>query len=46
MALLQVPDLLNFAGAAGYVMLVAAAVPVFETVTVCGLLVDPTLTLP
>jgi len=45
-ALLHVPDLLNFAGAAGYDMLVAAPVPVFDTVIVCAPLVVPVATLP
>ena len=45
-ALAQVPDLLNSAGAAGYDMLVAGALPTFDTVIVCGPLVLPRLTLP
>jgi hypothetical protein len=45
-ALPHVPPLLNFAGAAAYDMLVAAAVPVFDTVMTCAPLVEPVATLP
>ena len=45
-ALLHVPPLVNFAGAAGYDMLVATAVPILVTVMVCAALVCPTVTLP
>ena len=42
----QVPDLPNFTGAAGYAMSVAAAVPVFDMTTVCATLVWPIVTFP
>ncbi len=45
-ALLQVPPLLKRGGAAGYDMLVAAAVPAFDTVIVCAGLVVPEFTEP
>ena len=45
-ALAHVPDLLNFAGAGGYDMFVAAAVPLLDTVIVCAVLVWPTVMLP
>ena len=45
-ALLHVPPRLNFGGAAGYDMLVAAAVPILVMVTVRAALTCPTTTLP
>src|SRR3982750_2999480 len=45
-ALPHVPDFVYFAGAAGYDMSVAAAIPLLVTVMDCAALVWPTVTLP